>query len=181
VALARKAPGRLNYASTGSGSSGHLAMELFKSSTGIDLVHIPYKSAGQAQVDLMSGQVSLWFPTIPGALPHIKAGRMHALAVSGGSRSPALPEVPTVAETGVRGFEATTWYPVLAPAGTPADIVTKVNRQLAAIVRARDVRDQLVQSGVEPIGSSSAELAKHMRSELEKWARVVKAIGVRLD
>jgi tripartite-type tricarboxylate transporter receptor subunit TctC len=181
VALAKKTPGRINYASTGSGSSGHLAMELFKSSTGIDLVHIPYKSAGQAQVDLMSGQVSLWFPTIPGALPHIKAGRMHALAVSGGSRSPALPEVPTVAETGVRGFEATTWYPVLAPAGTPADIVTKVNRQLAAIVRARDVRDQLVQSGVEPIGSSSAELAKHMRSELEKWARVVKAIGVRLD
>ncbi len=181
VTLSRKTPGRLNYASTGSGSSGHLAMELFKSMTGADLTHIPYKAAGQAQVDLLAGQVSLWFPTIPGALPFIKAGKINALAVSGSTRSIALPDVPTVAESGVRGFEASTWYPVLAPAGTPADVVDRLNRQLVAIVRTPQVHDQLVQSGVEPIGSTPAQLASHIRTELDKWAKVIRASGVRLD
>ena len=181
IALAKKNPGRINYASTGSGSSGHLAMELFRSMAAVDLTHVPYKAAGQAQVDLIAGQVSTWFPTIPGALPFIKAGKMNALAVSGAKRSPALPDTPTVAEAGVRGFEATTWYPVLAPAATPAPLVTKVNRQLVAIVKSREVSDQLQQSGVEPIGSTPEELAAHIRSELPKWAKVIKAAGLRLD
>ena len=181
IALARKSPGKINYASTGSGSSGHLAMELFKSMARIDLTHIPYKAVGQAQVDLIAGQVSLWFPTIPGALPHIRAGRMSALGVSGSNRSPALPDIPTVAEAGVPGFNAVTWYPVLAPAKTPPAIVEALNRQLVAILNMRDVREQLLQMGVEPIGSTPAQLAAHIGSELSKWAKVIKTAGVRLD
>ena len=181
IALVRKAPGKLNYASTGSGSSGHLTMELLKSMARIDLTHVPYKAVGQAQVDLIAGQVSLWFPTIPGALPHIKAGRINALAVSGAARSPGLPDVPTVAESGLPGFEASTWYPVLAPARTPGAIVGKLNRQLVAIVKTPQVRETLVQSGVEPVGSSPAELATHIKSELAKWAKVIQLSGTRLD
>jgi tripartite-type tricarboxylate transporter receptor subunit TctC len=181
IALARKTPGRINYASTGSGTSGHLAMELFRSMSGIDMTHVPYKAVGQAQVDLLAGQVSLWFPTIPGALPHIKAGKMIALAVSGAKRSPALPDVPTVAEAALPGFEASTWYPILAPAKTPAAIVDQLNRQLVAIVTAPQVREQLLQAGVEPIGSSQRALADHIRVEIAKWAKVVQVSGVRLD
>jgi tripartite-type tricarboxylate transporter receptor subunit TctC len=181
IALARKTPGRINYASTGSGTSGHLAMELFRSMAGIDMTHVPYKAVGQAQVDLLAGQVSLWFPTIPGALPHIKAGKMIALAVSGAKRSPALPDVPTVAEAALPGFEASTWYPILAPAKTPTGIVEQLNRQLVTIVTAPQVREQLLQAGVEPIGSSQQALADHIRVELAKWAKVVQVSGVRLD
>jgi tripartite-type tricarboxylate transporter receptor subunit TctC len=181
IAFARKMPATINYASTGSGSSGHLAMELFKSMAGIDATHVPYKAAGQAQVDLIAGQVSLWFPTIPGALPFIKAAKMNALAVSGAARSPALPEVPTVAESGVKGFEASTWYPMLAPARTPAAVINKLTHELVAIVRAPQVREQLTHAGVEPIGSTAAELASHMQTELRKWAKVVQLAGVKLD
>jgi tripartite-type tricarboxylate transporter receptor subunit TctC len=181
VTLAKKTPGKLLYASTGSGTSGHLAMELFKTLTGVDMTHVPYKAVGQAQIDLMAGQVSLWFPTIPGALPFIRAGKMKALAVAGATRSPALPDLPTVAEAGVRGYEASTWYPVLAPAGTPDAIVRKLNELLVAIVRDPQVREQLTSTGVDPIGSTPTELAAYLKSELAKWAKVVKAANVRLD
>lgn len=181
IALARNAPGKLNYASPGSGSSGHLVMELFKSMAGIDLTHIPYKAIGQAHADVVAGQVSLAFFTIPGALPHIKAGRMSALAVSGAKRSPALAEVPTVAEAGVAGYEATTWYPVLAPAGTPKAIIDKLNALLVAIVKMPDVQERFSVLGVEPIGSTPAQLAAHIKSELPKWAKVVQLSGARVD
>lgn len=181
IALAKKSPGRINYASTGSGSSGHLTMELLKSMASIELTHVPYKVIGQATTDLLSGQVSLWFPTIPGALANIKAGKINALAVAGGKRSPALPEVPTVAESGVPGFEASTWYPVLAPAGTPRAIVDKLNAQLVAILNTREVNEQLVRQGVEPVGSSPSQLASHLKSELTKWAKVVQVSGARVD
>ncbi|HEY0339077.1 MAG TPA: tripartite tricarboxylate transporter substrate binding protein [Burkholderiales bacterium] len=181
IGLARKTPGRINYASTGSGSSGHLAMELFKSMAAIDLTHVPYKAAAQAQVDLMAGQVSLWFPTIPGALPFIKAGKINALAVSAAARSPILPGVPTVAESGLHGFEASTWYPLLAPARTPIAIINKLTYELVAVVRAPQVREQLTHAGVEPIGSTAAELASHLQTELRKWAKVVQLAGVKLD
>ncbi len=181
IELARKAPGTINYASTGSGSSGHLTMELFRSMAGIALTHVPYKVIGQATADLLSGQVSLWFPTIPGALPHIRAGKMAALAVAGSKRSPALAEVPTVAESGLSGFEASTWYPLLAPAGTPRPIVGKLNAQVVAILGSAEVHGRLVGLGVEPIGSTSAQLASHIKSELAKWAKVVKLSGVRVD
>jgi tripartite-type tricarboxylate transporter receptor subunit TctC len=181
VTLAKKTPGKLLYASTGSGTSGHLAMELFKTMTGVDVTHVPYKAVGQAQIDLMAGQISLWFPTIPGALPFIRAGKMKALAVAGATRSPALPDLPTVAESGVRGFEASTWYPVLAPAGTPDTIVRKLNQLLVAIVRDPQVKEQLTGAGVDPIGSTPGELADYLKSELVKWAKVVKSANVRLD
>ena len=176
VALAKTKPGQINYASTGSGTSGHLVMELFKSMTGIDLVHVPYKAIGQAQTDLISGQISLWFPTAPGALPHIQAGRMKALAVAGAKRSPVLPDVPTVSEAGVHGFEASTWYALLAPSRTPREIVERINRDVVRILRQPDVHERLSAMGVEIAGSSADELARHIRSELPKWARVVKQV-----
>ena len=181
VALAKSKPGQINYASTGSGTSGHLVMELFKSMSGIDLVHVPYKVIGQAQADLMGGQVSLWFPTAPGALPHIQAGRMRALAVAGAKRSPALPELPTVSEAGVPGFEASTWYALLAPANTRRDIVAKVNGDVAGILRQPEVHARLAAMAIEIAGGSPEELARHIRSEIPKWARVVKLSGARVD
>ena len=181
LVLAKSRPGQINYASTGSGTSGHLTMELFKSMAGIDLTHVPYKVIGQAQNDLISGQVSLWFPTAPGALPHIGAGRMKALAVAGAKRSPALPDVPTVAEAALPGFDASTWYAMLAPARTPREIVGRLNGAVVAILRLPDIQDRLAGMGVEPLGSTEAELAKHIVSELPKWARVVKQSGARVD
>jgi tripartite-type tricarboxylate transporter receptor subunit TctC len=181
IALARKAPGKINYASPGSGSSGHLTMELFKSMAGIELVHVPYKVMSQLQADVTAGQVPLAFSTIPGALPHIKSGRMTALAVSGARRSPALPSVPTVAEAGVPGYEAVTWYPVLAPAGTPPAIIDKLNAQLVSIINAPDLQERLLAMGVEPNGSTPAELAAHIKGELVKWRQVVEISGARVD
>ncbi len=181
IALAKKAPGQINYASTGSGSSGHLAMELFRSMAGIELTHVPYKVIGQTTADLLSGQVSLWFPTMPGVLQHIKSGRMTALGVSGRRRAPALPEVPTIAEAGVPGYDASTWYPLLAPAGTPAMIVDKLNAQLVAILAVADVRDKLQAQGMETVGSTPAELAAHLRSEMVKWEKVVRLSGAKVD
>jgi tripartite-type tricarboxylate transporter receptor subunit TctC len=181
IALARSRPGQINYASTGSGTSGHLIMELFKTMAGIDLLHVPYKVIGQAQADIISGQVSLWFPTAPGALPHIQAGRIRALAVAGARRSDALPGVPTVAEAGVTGFDAATWYPLLAPAGTPRAIVDKVHRDLLQVLGQPDVRERLAGAGIEIVGSSPEELARHIRSEIPKWARVIKQSGARAD
>lgn len=181
IALAKRAPGRINYASTGSGSSGHLTMELLKSMAGIDLTHVPYKVIGQATSDLIAGQISLWFPSLPGALPHITAGKMTALAVSGARRSPALPQAPTVAEAGIAGFEAVTWYPLLAPANTPKPIVDRLNAQVVAILNAGDVRERLTAQGVEPVGSTPAQLAQHIRTELPKWAKVVRLSGAKVD
>lgn len=182
IALAKSKPGQINYASTGSGSSGHLVMEMFRSQAGIALTHIPYKTIGQTTADLISGQVSLWFPTIPGALPHIKGARMRALAVAGARRSPALAEIPTVAEAAaLPGFDATTWYAVLTPAGVPKEITAKLNIEFLRVLRLPEVQERLSAQGVESIGSTPEQLAAHLRSELPKWAQVVKAAGVRAD
>lgn len=181
IALAKSKPGQIHYASTGNGTSGHLIMEMFKSMAGVDLVHVPYKVIGQAQGDLISGQVSLWFPTAPGALPHIKAGRMRLLAIAGGKRSPALPDVPTIAESGVPGFDASTWYPLLAPARTPRNIIAEINKAVVGVLNQPDVRQRLTGMGIEIVGSSPEELARHIRSEIPKWARVVKQSGARVD
>lgn len=181
IALAKKKPGQINYASTGSGSSGHLAMELFRSMAGIELVHVPYKVIGQTTADLLSGQVSLWFPTMPGVMQHIKGGRMTALGVSGNRRAPALPNVPTIAEAGLAGYDASTWYPLLAPAGTPPAVVDKLNAQLVTILAMTDVREKLQAQGIEPVGSSPAQLAAHLKSELVKWEKVVRLSGAKVD
>jgi len=181
IALAKKKPGQINYASTGSGSSGHLAMELFRSMAGIELMHVPYKVIGQTTADLLSGQVSLWFPTMPGVMQHIKGGRMTALGVSGSRRAPALPNVPTISEAGVPGYDASTWYPLLAPAGTPSAVVDKLNAQLVTILAMNDVREKLQAQGIEPVGSSPAQLAAHLKSELLKWEKVVRLSGAKVD
>jgi tripartite-type tricarboxylate transporter receptor subunit TctC len=181
IALARAQPGAINYASTGSGSSGHLTMELFRSMARIDLVHVPYKVIGQALADLIAGQVTLWFPSLPGALPHIKGGKITALAVGGSKRSAALPAAPTVAESGLPGFDASTWYAMLMPAGAPKPVVDQLHNQFVAIVNTTDVQERFAAQGLEPVASTPAQLADHLRSESAKWAHVIKASGVRAD
>jgi tripartite-type tricarboxylate transporter receptor subunit TctC len=145
---------------------------------GIPMTHIPYKSIAQAQADLVAGQVPLFFPTIPGALPFIRSGRVIALGVSGEKRSPALPSVPTVSEAGAKGFEASAWYPVVVPAATPRPIIERLNSQIIASLKAQEVNKLLASEGVETIGSTPEHLRAYMRSELAKWARVVKAAGI---
>jgi tripartite-type tricarboxylate transporter receptor subunit TctC len=181
IALARKMPGKIDFVSAGGGTSGHMAMELFKSMAGVDLVHIPYKSIAQAQADLVAGQVPLFFPTIPGALPFIRAGRIVALGVSSSKRAAVLPETPTVAEAGVRGYEASTWYPLLAPAGTPRAVIERLQTQVVAVLSAPEMNKLLVNDGIEPAGTTPEQLAAYMREELAKWARVVKAAGIQVQ
>jgi tripartite-type tricarboxylate transporter receptor subunit TctC len=181
IALAKSRPGQINYGSTGSGTSGHLMMELFRSMAGIDLVHVPYKVIGQTYADLISGQVSLFFPTAPGALPHIQAGRVRALGVAGANRSAALPGVPTIAESGVPGFDAGTWYPLLAPARTPRVAVETVHRDLVHVLGLPDIRERLTAAGIEIVGGAPHELARHIHDEIPKWARVIKQSGARPD
>ena len=178
IALAKKSPGRIDFVSSGSGTSGHLAMELFKSLAGIELTHIPYKSIAQAQADLIAGQVPLFFPTIPGALPFIRRERVIALGVSGSHRAAVLPQVPTVAEAGVPGYEASAWYSLLAPAGTPRPIVERFQTQMTAVLNAPEMKKVLDAEGVEPAGTTPEQLAALMRAELTKWARVVKSAGI---
>jgi len=178
IALAKRSPGKIDYVSSGNGTSGHLAMALFTSTAGIDLIHVPYKSIAQAQADLIAGQVPLFFPTIPGALPFIQAKRVRALAVGSEKRSTALPDVPTMHESGLKGFEASAWYPLLVPAGAPRAVIDRVNAAVLTTINAPQMHKQLVAEGVEPIGSTPEHLASYMRSEMAKWAKVVKAAGI---
>jgi tripartite-type tricarboxylate transporter receptor subunit TctC len=181
IALAKGSPRQINYVSTGSGTSGHLVMEMFRSMAGIEIVHVPYKTIGQAYADLISGQVPLFFPTAPGALPHIQAGRIRPLGVAGAVRSPALPGVPTIAEAGVPGFEAGTWYPLLATARTPRAVIQAVHRDLVQVLALPDVRERLTGAGIEIVGGTPAQLVAHIRDEIPKWARVIRQSGARAD
>ena len=183
LALARQRPGQVAYASAGIGTSPHMSVELLKSMTGIDLVHVPYKGTAPGVVDLLAGQVSVMAPNVLTALPYIKAGRLRALAVTSAKRSDALPDVPTIAEagaeSGLSGYESAQWYGVLAPAGTPAEIVNRLYGEVARALRAGDVRERLAADGAEPVGSTPAEFAAFIRAEIEKWARVAKAARIR--
>ena len=181
IALAKKQPGELTYASTGSGTAGHLNMELFRNLTGINVVHVPYKSVGQAQADLMAGRVMLWITSLPGAVPHIKSGRLRALAVSGAKRSESVAHVPTMQEAGVKEYEAVSWYGMFAPAGTPPNTIAKVNADVVRAVQSADVKQRFAEIGVDPIGSTPEHLAKYLRAEITKWAQVVKATGMRSE
>jgi len=179
LALAKTRPGTLNSASAGVGSSNHLALVLFNTMTGAGIAHIPYKGAAPAVADVMGGHVAMTFVPIAAAVPPVKAARLRALGVTGATRSATLPEVPTISEAGVRGYEATSWNALLAPGPTPRDLVIKVNSALVASLHAAKVKEILVNSGAEAAGNSPAELARFLRAEIVKWGKVVKAAGIK--
>jgi tripartite-type tricarboxylate transporter receptor subunit TctC len=181
LALAKSEPGKLNYASAGNGAANHLAMELFKSMAGINITHVPYKGAPQAITDLIGGSVNLMFNSIPPVLQHIKSGRLRLLGVSSAKRSPQLPDVPTISEAGVPGYESITWFGLLAPAKTPKTIVARLNEALVKVVRAPEMKSQLEIQGYDPVGSSAAEFTAFIRAESEKYAKVVKLSGAKVD
>ncbi len=181
IAMAKAKPGTLNYASTGNGSSNHISMELFKSLAGVDIMHIPYKGSGPAVTDLLGGQVLLMFDNVPNVLPQVKAGKLRALAVSGDKRTPLAPEVPTVAEAGVPGYELTVWFGLVAPAGTPREIVAKLNAEVLKILAMPDVRERFLAQGVEPVGSTPEQFGEHIRAQMAKWAKVVQDAGVKAE
>ena len=181
---ARANPGKLNVASSGNGTSIHLSAELFKSMTGTFMLHLPYRGSGPALVDLLAGNVDLMFDNLPSALPHIKSGRLKALAVTSGQRSGALPEVPTVAEAGgllLKNFEASSWFGLLAPAGTPADIVNRIQQETAKSLATPAIKERMLGQGAIPSGNTPAEFAKLIDAETKKWAQVVKASGAKVD
>ena len=182
IAYARERPGQLNYASSGVGSGLHLMGELFKSVTGVNIVHVPFKGLGQAMPEFASGRVHLAVSTVAGLIAHVKAGRMKGIVSSGARRSPQLPDVPTCIEAGLPGFHSTSWHAIVAPAATPKPVILKLQQTLAATLASPELRDQLIaREDAEPVGSSPAELAKFLRSESAKWAKVIQAIGVKVD
>ena len=181
VALARARPGQLNYAGSGIGAVAHLAAELFKSMTGTNIVHIPYKSAAPALTDLIAGQMQLMFATALSVQPHLQAKRLRPLAVTTPRRARAFPELPTVAEAGVPGFEATTWHGVLVPAGTSAAIVSKLNAEINRLLQLPDVRERLGTLGAEIVGGTPKDFAEHIQREIPRWAKVIKAAGIQLE
>ena len=179
IALAKAQPGRLNY---GAGSTaGHLAGELFKMSAGLDIVHIPYKGNAQAMTDTMSGQVGMTFGGILAAQPHMKSGRVRALAVTGSRRFPTLPELPTVSEAGLPGYEVDSWYGILAPANTPRPAIDRLNRELVAITQSDDFRQRLLDQGAAPASGTPEQFGRYIQGELAKWGKVIKAANVRAE
>ena len=181
IALAKAKPGQINFASGSTGSAGHLAGELFKTMAGVNMVHIPYKGAAPAVVDLLGGHVSLMFDNMSSALPNIKSGRVRALAVTTLQRSPLLPQLPTISEAGLRGFDISTWFGIFAPAGTPPDIVARLNTETVRILNTREMKERLLALGAEPAGNKPDEFAAFVRLEIQKYARVVKASGATAD
>ena len=182
IALARAQPGTLNFGSGSTGSTGHLAGELFNTMAGVKMVHIPYKGAAPATADLLGGQVQLMFDNLASALPNVKAGKLRALAVTTLARSPAIPELPTIAESGLPGFDLTTWFGLLVPAGTPPEIVARLNAEIVRALDAKDMRERLEKMGAEPLSNNTPErFAAFIRSEAAKYARVVKDSGAKVD
>jgi tripartite-type tricarboxylate transporter receptor subunit TctC len=181
VELAKAQPGTINFASGGNGTGAHLAMELFRGRAGIDIVHVPYKGVGPATADLLGGQVSAMFLQMAVARPHIAAGKLRALATPSGTRSPAMPELPTVAESGLPGFDVIPWFGVVAPAATPAPIVSRLNAEIASVMRQPEVRKRLTEQGAEPVTSTPAEFAAFIQSEIVRWGKVVRESGARVE
>ncbi len=179
IAAAKAKPEAFSYGSSGPGTSTHLYGELFNLATGTKLTHIPYKGSSQALTDLLGGQIQVMFTPGSTVLANVKAGQIRALAAIGQRRMPALPDVPTFAEQGIAGYEAAFWFGLNAPAGTPAPVISRLNREMVRVLAMADVRDQLLAQGIEPVSSSTERFGQFMREDVEKWARVVKAAGVR--
>jgi tripartite-type tricarboxylate transporter receptor subunit TctC len=181
IALAKAKPGELRYASTGNGTPGHLAAELFKFMGGIDMLHVPYKGAAPALVDVMNGQVQVALLSAPGLIPHIQAKRLKPLAVTNAKRSLMLPELPTISESGLPGFEAEGWHGIFVPSATPASAVRVLNGALLAALGKEEIRTRLLRGGAEPVGLPPAQFAAKFRAEVERWRKVVKAAGIKPD
>ncbi|OFZ91205.1 MAG: hypothetical protein A2V78_03795 [Betaproteobacteria bacterium RBG_16_64_18] len=181
IALAKAQPGKIDYVSSGNGSAQHLVGAMFAHMAGIQLSHVPYKGSSQAQQDLVAGMVKVGFLGTPIVIPHVKSGRLKALAVSTAQRSPHMPDAPTIAEAGVPGFEALVWVGLLAPAGTPPDIVAKLNSEITRLLGAPDVRQLLASSGVDPTPTTSKEFGVYLRSEYDKWGKVVRDSGAQIN
>jgi tripartite-type tricarboxylate transporter receptor subunit TctC len=184
IEFARRRPGKLNMASSGNGTSIHLAGELFKSMTGTFMLHLPYGGSGPALVDLIGGNTDLMFDNLPSSLPHIRSGRLKALAVTSARRAPALPDLPTIEEAGglaLKGYEASSWFGLFAPTGTPPDVVARVQAETAKALATPALNERLQSQGAAPGGNSSADFARHVAAETAKWAKVVKAAGAKVD
>ena len=181
VALAKARPGALSYASTGNGTSPHMLMEMFKAMVGIDVVHIPYKGQAPAVVDQIAGQVQLAFNTAVTVLPHVQQRKLKPIAISTKERFPPMPDLQTIDEGGVKGYDGSSWQAVVMPAGTPRDIVSKVHQELAAMLKAPDTREKFLSQGALASGITPDEFAKFLKAEMEKWAKVAKAAKVKLD
>jgi tripartite-type tricarboxylate transporter receptor subunit TctC len=181
IAYAKAHPGQLNFGSGSSGSAGHLAGELFKSLAGVDMVHVPYKGAAPAMQDLIGGQIHLMFDNLASSLSQVRAGRIRALAVTTARRSSLAPELPTIAESGLPGFDISTWFGVFAPAGTPPEVIARLHDEFARALAAPEVREKMLNLGAEPVASRPAEFAAYIRSEAAKYALLVKSSGARAD
>jgi tripartite-type tricarboxylate transporter receptor subunit TctC len=178
IAAARAKPGELTFPSAGTGNATHLGGELFAAMAGITLTHVPYKGSGPGLTDLSAGRLAVAFSTALSVMPFVRSGRLRALAVTGAARSSFVPELPTVAESGLRGYEASTWYGVLAPAGTPRTVVTRLNAEIVKALALPDVRERLISQGIDPVGNTPEQFATYLGSEIVKWAKVIKATGV---
>ena len=181
IALAKARPDQLTHSSSGTGSGPHLAGELFKSMTGTKMLHIPYKGGGPSVIALVAGEATVGFTTTPSCIHQLQAGRLRGLAVSSAQRSPYLPDLPTVAEAGVPGYETTAWYGMVVPTGTPAEIIARLNTETARVLTLPDVKSRLDATGMVPASSSPEELGRHIHEEIAKWAKVVKALDLRVD
>jgi tripartite-type tricarboxylate transporter receptor subunit TctC len=181
IAFAKSSPGKLNYASAGNGSSNHLSMELFKSLTGVDIVHIPYKGSAPAVTDLIGGQVDLMFDNVPNVLAQVRAGKLRGLAVSSKERSPFIRELPTVAESAVPGFDVSVWFGIVAPAGTPESVIAKLNAQINGILKLAQVRQAFNSQGVEPAGGTPGDFSSFIAAQTVKWAKVVRESGTKAE
>jgi len=181
IALAKSRPGQLNYASAGGGSATHLSGELLKSMAGVNIVHVPYKGTGPAVTALLSGEVDLYFATVPAALPLVEAKKLRALGVTSARRSALMRDVPAIAEAGLKGYETSTWHGILAPAGTSPEIVVKLNAEIARVLAQPAVKERLVGQGLDPVGGTPEQFGAYLKTEISKWAVVVKASGARAE
>ena len=179
IAFSKRRPGEINYASSGTGTTVHLSAELFQYMAGVKWVHIPYKGGGPAVIELLAGQTSLMFGNVPTVIQHVRAGKLRPLAVTGTKRSSAIPDIPTVAESGIPGYEVTNWFGVCDPARTPRDIVERLNSEIVRALNSPDLRERLISLGADPVGNTPEQYTAFMQNEIAKWAKVIRAAGIK--